>query len=245
MAVANQFIRSGQVKTALVVGAETLSRLTDWSDRSNCILWGDGAGAVILTRQYDAWGNLELGAAESGYAFTAREWDSETGLNYYRARYYAPDVGRFISEDPIRFKAGVNFFAYVLNNPVLYGDPTGLEGCCRKVKIWICERRLDRWYAAILPTHMYVCCDGPNMNCYGHQRNNLKRGDPIPREGNPTGTCREVEVCEDEKQKKCNNPTSPCDADTFGWNCRDWATWDGKRPCPDPYSDFNGHGGVK
>ena len=48
VSVADQFIRSGQVKTALVVGAETLSRITDWDDRSNCMLWGDGAGAVVL-----------------------------------------------------------------------------------------------------------------------------------------------------------------------------------------------------
>jgi 3-oxoacyl-[acyl-carrier-protein] synthase-3 len=48
VSIADQFIRSGQVKTALVVGAETLSRITDWTDRSNCMLWGDGAGAVIL-----------------------------------------------------------------------------------------------------------------------------------------------------------------------------------------------------
>lgn len=48
MTVADQFIRSGQVKYALVVGAETLSRITDWNDRTNCILWGDGAGAVVL-----------------------------------------------------------------------------------------------------------------------------------------------------------------------------------------------------
>ena len=48
VSVADQFIRSGQVKTALVVGAETLSRITDWTDRGNCMLWGDGAGAVVL-----------------------------------------------------------------------------------------------------------------------------------------------------------------------------------------------------
>jgi 3-oxoacyl-[acyl-carrier-protein] synthase-3 len=48
MTTADQFIRSGQVKYALVVGAETLSRITDWSDRGNCMLWGDGAGAVVL-----------------------------------------------------------------------------------------------------------------------------------------------------------------------------------------------------
>ncbi|GDX35780.1 3-oxoacyl-[acyl-carrier-protein] synthase 3 [Alphaproteobacteria bacterium] len=46
--IADNFIRSGQVKNALVVGAETLSRIVDWKDRNTCILFGDGAGAVIL-----------------------------------------------------------------------------------------------------------------------------------------------------------------------------------------------------
>ena len=54
LATADQFIKSGMAKCALVVGAETMSRITDWSDRSNCILWGDGAGAVILTASDEA-----------------------------------------------------------------------------------------------------------------------------------------------------------------------------------------------
>lgn len=49
MSIADNFIRAGQAKCALVIGAETLSRITDWTDRSNCILWGDGAGAIVLT----------------------------------------------------------------------------------------------------------------------------------------------------------------------------------------------------
>ena len=48
LSVADKFIKSGQSQCALVIGAETLSRITDYSDRTNCILWGDGAGAVIL-----------------------------------------------------------------------------------------------------------------------------------------------------------------------------------------------------
>ena len=48
LSVANAFIRGGTVKTALVIGAETLSRMVDWTDRSTCVLFGDGAGAVIL-----------------------------------------------------------------------------------------------------------------------------------------------------------------------------------------------------
>ncbi len=48
LTVADQFIKSGAAKHVLVIGAETLSRITDWNDRGNCILWGDGAGAVVL-----------------------------------------------------------------------------------------------------------------------------------------------------------------------------------------------------
>jgi len=48
LGVANAFIRSGQYKKALVVGAETLTRMLDWSDRGTCVLFGDGAGAVVL-----------------------------------------------------------------------------------------------------------------------------------------------------------------------------------------------------
>ena len=48
MAVADNFLRVGQADTALVIGAETFSRILDWSDRSTCVLFGDGAGAVVL-----------------------------------------------------------------------------------------------------------------------------------------------------------------------------------------------------
>ena len=48
LTIADQFIRSGQVERSLVVGAETMSRLIDWTDRETCVLFGDGAGAVIL-----------------------------------------------------------------------------------------------------------------------------------------------------------------------------------------------------
>jgi len=49
VAIADQFVRSGQCRHALVVGTDVLSRITDWSDRSTCVLFGDGAGAVVLS----------------------------------------------------------------------------------------------------------------------------------------------------------------------------------------------------
>ncbi len=51
LAVADNFVRLGQAKHALVIGAETFSRILDWKDRSTCVLFGDGAGAVVLTAQ--------------------------------------------------------------------------------------------------------------------------------------------------------------------------------------------------
>jgi 3-oxoacyl-[acyl-carrier-protein] synthase-3 len=53
VAVAQQFLQSGRYRNALVIGAETLTKITDWSDRTSCILFGDGAGAVVLQRCQD------------------------------------------------------------------------------------------------------------------------------------------------------------------------------------------------
>ena len=59
-----------------------------------------------------------------------RENDPETGLYYYRARYYDPSVGRFIGEDPIQFHGGeVNLYSYAAENPVLFLDPSGNSYC--------------------------------------------------------------------------------------------------------------------
>lgn len=48
LSIADRFVATGQARCALVIGAETLSRITDWSDRTTCVLFGDGAGAVVL-----------------------------------------------------------------------------------------------------------------------------------------------------------------------------------------------------
>ena len=54
LTIADKFIRSGAARNALVVGAETLSRMIDWTDRSTCVLFGDGAGAVVLKADSEA-----------------------------------------------------------------------------------------------------------------------------------------------------------------------------------------------
>ena len=66
------------------------------------------------------------GSLTNPFQYTAREFDSETSVYYYRARYYDLNVGRFVSEDPSGLSGGVNFYAYVHNNPVNFRDPLGL-----------------------------------------------------------------------------------------------------------------------
>jgi RHS repeat-associated protein len=84
-------------------------------------------GAVVNHFVYDSFGNRTSStAADFRFGYTGRELDAETGLYYYRARYYDPAVGRFISEDPIGFSAGdTNLYRYVGNNATNYTDPSG------------------------------------------------------------------------------------------------------------------------
>jgi RHS repeat-associated protein len=88
----------------------------------------DSAGGVVVTRRYDPWGTLLAGSATAGYAYTGRDWEPETGLYYYRARYYEPTLGRFLSEDPIGLSGGTNFYSYVYGDPTNLIDPLGLFG---------------------------------------------------------------------------------------------------------------------
>jgi RHS repeat-associated protein len=85
-------------------------------------------GSIVQTYAYDSFGNTtnSTGSVTNFFRYTGREFDTETGLYFIRARYFDPTAGRFISEDPIRFSGGVNFYRYVGNNPVNLIDPFGL-----------------------------------------------------------------------------------------------------------------------
>src|SRR5213080_185214 len=85
----------------------------------------DSKGELVERQIYDAYGN-SAGSTRTRYGYTGRERDSLTGLLYYRARFYDPQLGRFISEDPIGFAGGINQFAYVGNNAPNENDPLGL-----------------------------------------------------------------------------------------------------------------------
>jgi RHS repeat-associated protein len=89
-----------------------------------------GAGALAQTYTFDSFGKqtASTGSLVNAFQYTARESDPETGLYYYRARYYDSATGRFLSEDPLQFGGGdANLYAYVANSPTNLIDPSGLK----------------------------------------------------------------------------------------------------------------------
>jgi RHS repeat-associated protein len=88
----------------------------------------DSGGNVQTSYTYDPYGGTSVTGTNSGneFQYTGRE-NEGNGLYFYRARYYSPLLGRFISEDPLGFGGGgPNSYAYVSDNPILLRDPSGL-----------------------------------------------------------------------------------------------------------------------
>jgi RHS repeat-associated protein len=92
------------------------------------------------TYTFDSFGELttSTGTAINPFQYAGREFDPETGLYNNRARYYDPKIGRFDSEDPVRFKGGIDFYRYTHNDPVNRSDPDGLGAseCLKALAEW-------------------------------------------------------------------------------------------------------------
>src|SRR5207302_11163860 len=87
----------------------------------------DGTGTTQTSYTFEPFGNTTTSgsATTNSFAYTGRELDA-TGLQFNRARYYSPQLQRFISEDPISFRGGINKYSYVGNSPLDRVDPSGL-----------------------------------------------------------------------------------------------------------------------
>jgi RHS repeat-associated protein len=150
-----------------LAGDTTYFFLTD--GRGNVIGLVAPDGDVPNTVQYSPHGEIlsDAGNLTDRFRFAGREYDAETGLYYNRARYYDPQVGRFISEDPIALSGGINPFVFAGNNPVDKKDPTGTSEQCRWVDSFEAVDRQASWtvgkttvvygYTELIPVTRYEC----------------------------------------------------------------------------------------
>ena len=118
----------------------------------------NAAGALAQTYTYDSFGNTanSSGSLANFFRYTGREFDTEFNLLYNRARYLDPSTGRFLSEDPVTFLGGHNFYDYVGNEPTTFLDPSGLARTCNIPNPGPHSK---------LPTPLTNCASQPLINC--------------------------------------------------------------------------------
>jgi RHS repeat-associated protein len=116
--------------------------------QGSVIAVSNGSGHAVQTASYSPYGEFAssgqmppgLGAGGGVFGYTGRQYDSETGLYQYRARYYHPRLGQFLSTDPIGTKDDPNLTLYVRLDPVNLTDPTGM--CPECIWQWEQEREV-------------------------------------------------------------------------------------------------------
>ena len=210
---------------------EVVARYTDEGERSllsdalgSVVALADETGMVSTRYGYSPYGETAEAGEENDnpLKYTGRE-DDGTGVYYYRARYYDPELKRFVSVDPIGLAGGVNVYAYVGNNPLDQIDPHGLAPLCPPSQRGVPMKNYENEYPKYIDCKPYADS--------GYRRDPGPFGQICGAEGSAAaywipditpGACARHDKCYDDCAKRCagDKCKQQCDFDlmTVGRN---------------------------
>jgi RHS repeat-associated protein len=126
-AVGANYLRSLNIDEPFIRQSSTGNEYYHTDALGGSLALSNTQGGSATTYSYEPFGKTSVtGTSSNAFQYTGRENDG-TGLSYYRARYYSSMKQRFLGEDPIGFRGGVNVYAYVENNPLGFVDPFGFD----------------------------------------------------------------------------------------------------------------------
>ena len=127
--VTAHFVHSLGVDHPLMISREGQDYFFHQDRLGSTIALSDSSGGMVNTYTYDVFGRImdKTEAVENPFTYTGRRFDEDLGMYYYRARWYDPFSGRFLSRDPLGSSRHLNLYSYVFNNPLNFIDPLGLE----------------------------------------------------------------------------------------------------------------------
>jgi len=201
-----------------------------------------GNGALVWQGMQDAFGRLDITVEDitNNLRFP--------GLYYNWHRYYDPQIGRYISIDPIGLDGGINLYAYVGGNPLMSIDPFGLKAeCCpnEKVSVWVCKGKLGGDDSSIrqsgVISHSYISCVDPatidlsdplpplfgkHPRKFGEKGSSVFGPGYINREVDRNvlkAKCKKMIICPEDKERMCQEGPSLHSYNLLTLNCHIWA----------------------
>jgi RHS repeat-associated protein len=145
----------------------------------------DATGAVLARYAFDPWGRRTVtsGSDATSIGYATYRWQISGGISFTLHRGYDAELGRWLSEDPIGFQGGSNYFAYAENNPVRFTDPLGLS-------VYLCSRKAFQFIPGGVGNHTYFWSDRNGSCCGKGSTTSCSEVGPV---GPNPDSCRKIE----------------------------------------------------